>query len=134
MNVNRIYAYGSTAAVVIAIIVGLTLSGSPAAERQSRLDKQRLGDLHTLSNHIQRFAEEQGSLPITLEALVDGHNVDRIPRDPESQMMYTFAQTGENSYRLCADFTRASLADEVQGFWAHEAGYQCFELSVAAPN
>jgi len=53
MNINKAYARGSTAAVIMVIITGLILSGSPKEQRLVRLDEQRVSDLRNLSYYIE---------------------------------------------------------------------------------
>lgn len=128
MNINKAYAYGSSIAVVTVVLVGLMLSGSPAQQRLLRFDEQRQSDLQRLSYDIGNYFDEHQSLPMSLETLIDGKRVSELPRDPESNTLYTYAHVNETKYRLCADFKVASDTQEMGSFWSHEAGYYCFQL------
>lgn len=134
MNINKAYAYGSTAAVVIVIITGLILSGSPKEQRKVRLDEQRISDLRNLSYYIENHVQEHQALPLSLEVLVDGRNVEQLPRDPVSNMQYMYSQVNETKYRLCAEFDSPSEREDFESFWYHDAGYYCFQLDHTLPN
>jgi len=128
MNINKAYAWGSTAAVVMVIITGLILGGSPKEQRLVRLDEQRVSDLRSLSYYIESYVEEFSSLPLNLEVLVNGRNVQELPRDPLSNMQYTYSQVNATKYRLCADFDAASEREDMNSFWYHDVGYYCFQF------
>ncbi len=134
MNINKIYAYGSTAAVILAVITGLFLSGTPANQRQYRFDEERVADLRRLTYHIESYRNAHQQLPDSLEALAGGRGatipggLDVVPTDPETGAIYMYVVVSENSYRLCADFNLASEHDGQATFWGHDAGYQCYEI------
>ena len=52
--------------------------------------------------------------------------------DPETGTQYVYEATGDNSYRLCAEFSRASVNPLPGDFWVHEAGYQCFDFTLVS--
>jgi hypothetical protein len=130
MNTTRLLTIVSSATVIIAVVAGLYLSGSPGEQRLLRLDERRVSDLLRLSFTISNYWDETARLPAELAALVDGQRLRSVPKDPQSGAAYTYEIADVDSYRLCAEFARASLETVSGDFWAHPAGPHCFELST----
>lgn len=131
MNLNRLAAIGATLVVVVAVVTGLLLAGSPARERDRRMDALRIVALRQLASVISVYHEESGMLPARLADLVDGRNLQTLPTDPVSGQPYDYEPESDNSYALCATFDEASQEGEVAEFWMHSAGRNCFRLSPA---
>lgn len=131
MSLNKLAAVGASLVVLATVTAGLLLSGSPAEERDRRLDAQRVSTLQQLASVVSLYYEDSGMLPATLTALVDGRNLQELPRDPVSGQPYGYAPEADGSYALCADFDAPSEDGEVPEFWMHEAGRYCFRLSPA---
>lgn len=130
MNSNKLMALLASSVVLIAVLAGLALLGTPADERLQRLDQRRLNDLQLLANTVERHAQRNGYLPASLNSLVDGQLLDLMPVDPETGADYDYAITGERHYRLCANFSSASRESASQAFWIHSAGRACFEFET----
>jgi hypothetical protein len=128
MSVNRLAATASIAAVLLAVLAGLYLAGSPAGQRALRLDQLREADLRQLQGIIQDYWEATGRLPGDLAELVDGRRLTAVPADPESGEAYEYERPGETAFRLCARFSAGSPADS--DFWSHAAGRQCFGFDM----
>jgi hypothetical protein len=131
MTLNRIAAIGASLVAAVTVVAGLLLAGSPAEERDRRVDALRLAALQQLASVISVYYEESGALPAQLADLVDGRNLQELPKDPVSNQAYEYQPEADDSYALCASFDDASQDDEVAGFWMHEAGRNCFSLSPA---
>jgi hypothetical protein len=130
MSVNRVFAVASSLAVAMVLGVGLYLGGSPSEQRLIRYDERRVNDLRVISDSLQNRWNRTQALPASLDELVQGQEMSRVPVDPESGESYGFDLTGENSYRLCAQFSLPSVKPAPGEFWAHEAGYQCFTVAL----
>ena len=126
----RILIAGVTAAVVAAVVAAIVVLGSPAEQRQRRLDERRVRDLSTIVNSIRVYASAHEDLPPDLAALGKEPGPRQAPTDPDTGAAYEYALIGKEAYRLCAVFTGPSDATpayaEREG-WAHGAGRQCFE-------
>lgn len=129
MNWNRVVAIASTVVVIITAVAGLYLSGSPAEQRLLRIDERRIRDLNQLANAVQRYWQEQGELPDTLQQLVDGRRLSKLPVDPDSGLAYQYT-AGDKKFSLCAEFKRPTRETTTIEFWQHPAGAHCFEFDT----
>ena len=130
----------ATIAAVLAVIAGLITLGTPSHARERRLDELRTQDLARLSNAVDEYWSKHAALPLTLDSLVSQRQLDRVPRDPETNAPYAYLPSGERSYRLCATFTQPSDSSSSRDSmlrvnlekhsWRHGAGNSCFDLTV----
>ncbi|MCD9028822.1 hypothetical protein LDO26_11450 [Luteimonas sp. BDR2-5] len=123
-------------ALVIAAAVAavLVLTGSPAAQRDAKLDAMRVRDLARIEQVAGQHLRRDGSLPATLDDLHDGElqRADRVTGAP-----YGYTVTGPRSLRLCAHFATDS-SDVLRAAepwmrrdWPHGIGEACFERTLA---
>lgn len=129
MTLNRLVAIATTVVVIIAGVIGLYLSGSPAEQRLLRLDERRVRDLNQIANAAQRYWQKQGELPATLQQLIDGRRLNKLPVDPDSGQAYEYT-AGDKQFRLCAEFNRPTEATTTIEFWQHPAGTHCYEFDT----
>lgn len=116
-----------TAVVVAAVIAGLIVLGSPAKERERRMDVRRVEQLGELGRVVDVFRSKHGRLPSSLDELArEGGSVVGT-RDPGTQQAYEYKVLETDMYELCAQFQQQS---RTVGFWYHGAGKQCFALTV----
>ena len=131
---KTIVAIASTL-VVVSIIAGVILVGSPAEGRLQRLDRGRIEDLKGIMVAIDSFRVRNERLPASLEVLGADPRVHVSTVDPGSAEPYEYRPLDEDTYELCASFDGESPAPRRRtpaGFWSHGVGRQCFELSVDA--
>jgi len=129
MTLNKLAVIISSVIVLVAVITGFALIGSPVDERLRRLDEHRIDDLRRLFAVISEIYVLTDSLPDSLEDLVNGRQLSQLPTDPESGAMYHYEVIAPASFRLCAGFSSASASGV---FWSHGAGLHCFTLSPQA--
>lgn len=129
MTLHRVVAIATTVVVIIVGLVGLYLSGPPAEQRLLRLDERRVRDLNQIANAAQRYWQEQGELPATLQQLVDGRRLNKLPVDPGSGQAYQYT-AGDKQFSVCAEFSRPTEAMTTIEFWQHPAGAHCFEFDT----
>ena len=84
MNINRLAAWSASAAMLVTALVGLWLAGAPSAERERRVDEQRIAALQQVARVVSMYFSASGTLPPDIDALVDGRNLMALPRDPVS--------------------------------------------------
>ncbi len=142
-ELGKLFQYFVIALVTAVTIAALIIAGSPTAERERRLDSQRVNDLSQISSAIDQYVEKTGHLPKALADLTKPdvaryYSLHSIT-DPESSLPYTYTTIGDKTYNLCAKFTRSSVknttADIAQSLydktWEHPAGNKCYELKSA---
>ena len=130
MSTQRVAAIVSIAAVVAAVVAGLLIIGSPAEQRLQRFDERRANDLTRVSFAVRNRWNERQVLPRSLEELVDGQLLSRLPVDPSTDASYEYRVTGPREFELCAVFDRPSRPEAAGDFWFHDAGRRCFAFDV----
>ena len=130
MKVGRIAAFAAILVFVAAVGAGLYLAGSPGEQRLVRFDQQRVLHLTEIRRSIDEYWRTHRSLPARVDEDVIGITMQRVPRDPETDAEYEYELKGDDAYRLCAVFSRASADYMADEFWAHGAGRHCFDFQV----
>lgn len=142
--------------VMIGVVVGgFFLIGSPAEQRQVRLDDQRVSDLSVIQNELTFHFQQKQTLPATLDELGTSLNGFVLPVDPVSGAAYEYTiikpgpdediTSSQPKFELCATFATESigLQGDVSGKrsypmtpyaygqnWQHAAGRVCFERTI----
>lgn len=122
----------SLLAVVIAVMAGAVVAGvlalgSPAHQRERRLDQQRISHLAEIAQMIEIYQLQEKVLPTTLA--FDGDS-RRAPRDPLTAQPYEYTVIDANRYQLCAMFQQP--LDDGPVFWRHGIGRTCFAYRARA--
>ena len=134
---------GSVAFIVlVSIVYGIVLIGSPASQRAKILDDQRVNDLSGIQNQIvyQQW-QNKGEVPTSLDALKDPISGYVLPADPETNQSYEYKMISKNSFELCATFKTVNESTTSNGVttvpvsypygsvnenWQHKAERTCF--------
>ncbi len=119
MNRDHIYATAATFFVVVVLLIGFREIGSPAVQRATAADDQRIRDFRAISNEMFR----RKHTPQTLSDL------GGTWKDPERAAPYEYFRDSDTQYRLCAGFN-GTKQDSVNVFWSHGPGHQCYSLTV----
>ena len=135
-----IFSSAMSAVVLLAVVWGVVLAGSPATARLQRFDLQRLGDLQTIFREVQSLCQDpdikdelKRALPQTLDELAALARTERVNlNDPETGERYTYAVRSPTSYELCATFSLERDSD-MDVFWNHTTGRQCFSVDALDP-
>lgn len=119
----------ATAAVIAAVV----MTGSPAAQREARIDARRINDLQRLQTALDAHARKFDALPSDLPTLAKVPGNGDLPLiDPVSGTPYEYARGSAGRYRLCAVFTTDSATATTMSWqperWRHGAGRHCFPL------
>ena len=123
----------AAAVVLVSIITGVILVGTPSEGRLQRFDSTRIEDLKGIMVGIDSFWSRNERLPASLKELMADPRVEIKTQDPGSEEPYDFTPMDEDTYELCATFDLETLAPgrpSSADFWRHGAGRQCFELDV----
>lgn len=143
---SKAIGVGVTAVVVLSIIGGFFIMGSPATQRALRQDQQRIDDLRNLQSQVTEYYRTTEKLPKTLDDLKDPLIGNYIQDDPETGEPYEYTPTGDLVFELCATFSlplpefdedkidrsdwRVRDLQQTAADWAHEEGRTCFERTV----
>ena len=115
--------------VAIAVVVlAIRAMGTPAEQRQQRIDARRMADIDEITRTVRTFAREHDALPATL-AVVEQQPGTRLPVDPETNTPYEYAVVDARTFRLCAHFATDTAELDVAPGNAesrHGAGRHCF--------
>ena len=125
--------------VVLAVVYGIFLAGSPITQRLLQSDQIRTSNLQQISFALDEYWARNQKLPETLEGLQDSryYFVESIA-DPITKEPYEYRVLGEKQYELCATFDLAStesgaglrFPSKVSKVWEHGVGRICFELEI----
>ncbi len=132
--------------VVLSIVSGFFIVGTPQQARQYRLDEQRVSDLQNVQWQLVNYWQQKQALPASLEQLNDPISGFVAPTDPLSGAAYRFERTGATAFKLCATFAAedryvdqtyarpvTAIPAEVKtagDTWEHGAGEVCFDRTI----
>jgi hypothetical protein len=142
----RIFAITGSVLLVVAVIGGFFLVGTPAEQRAQRFDERRVSDLQSIQSEVINFYSNKKVLPDTMGELENDVTGFVQPVDPESDTSYEYAKTGELTFDVCATFaTQHDYANAGKGRpeiliyppygvynenWSHAAGRACFSRTI----
>ena len=127
--------------VLIAIVSGFFIMGTPGEVRLARFDTQKINDLQSLQWQVVNYWQQKESLPATLTELEDPLSGSSIPVDPQTNKPYVYKRNGPFSFSFCATFNLASNERSSETMparaygpldenWQHEAGEVCFDRTI----
>lgn len=144
----RIAAYVVAGFVLISIISGFFIAGSPMEQRKVRFDQQRVSDLQQIQSQIVTYYTQKSILPSALPDLNNELYGFMAPVDPETDAQYEYTKTSDLTFTLCATFgtdgtytagknTPITYYDSVSaGYlqypdqWKHAAERTCFTRTI----
>lgn len=142
IGMNRIYGWVSAAIVVIAIVWGIKIAGSPATARDQQFDDRRVEDLRIITSEVQNIVygnkphdQNPGKpVPQSLQEVAANATHQKINlQDPENGQPYEYTYVNAIHYKICATFThQQQLTYDI--FWNHPAGHSCYDIDVTAQN
>lgn len=135
----------ATLAVILSIIGGFYVMGSPFTQRMRKFDDMRINDLQSIQWQIVNYWQQKGIIPTKLSDLTDSISGFTAPVDPDTAGNYNYKISSATTFKLCANFdlasdeTKISIMPEPYGMepgsskrdnWSHKEGLQCFERSI----
>ncbi len=147
----RSVGWAAGAVVLLTIVAGFFIMGSPNQVRLYRFDDTKVSDLTNIQWQVVNYYQQKGTLPTNLAMLEDPISGFKVPSDPQSGTAYGYRiSTPPYSFELCADFNAASdrtsttavgatptspVQTHVGGTiensnWTHTAGSTCFERTI----
>jgi len=131
---NILIASALVVVVLAVVIIGVILLDSPAQERLRRLDERRVSDLREIAYAVDVYWTREGTVPSSLEELLNEREYYEELFDPETGEPYEYRALSSNIYELCAVFSRDAAIDDrdylYQSLWFHGSGRQCFQLEA----
>ncbi len=131
------------ALVVVTILAGFFIVGTPAEARKTRLDNQRISDLQTIQWQVVNYYQQKERLPSSITDLDDPIAGYTNPHDPQTNEPYVYRPGQGLSFTLCATFETEGTADwsrseampiraygTIEGDWAHGAGETCYTRTI----
>ena len=145
----RVINYATGALVVVSIIAGFFIIGTPQQIRVQKQDAVRLQDLQNIQWQVVNYWQQKEKLPAALAELNDPITNNIIPVDPQTKEPYRYEKTGALAFKLCATFVNAgegmqgrygrplakpmdptAAGTEIEDNWKHEAGEACFDRTI----
>ncbi len=136
----RMVNWGVGVLVLVTIIAGFFIVGTPQQARLYRMDQQKVYDLQNIQSQLVTYWQQKQTLPSNLEELNDPLYGTTVPTDPQTGAQYSYSRTSTSSFKVCADFNAASRAADA-GYtepyrygadqnWDHAAGEVCFDRTI----
>lgn len=136
--------YGAGLVVLLVIVAGFYIIGSPNTARLYRFDDQRVNDLTTIQYQVTNYWQAKQKLPESLAVLNDPVTGTIVPTDPDTNASYRYEATGATSFKLCATFAKetrdAARSTTAPAYpengmkgatnWQHGAGESCFDRVI----
>jgi hypothetical protein len=150
----RMVGWGAGALIIVSIIAGFFIMGTPGQVRLYRFDDQKVSDLQNIQYQIVNYWQQKEKLPVALADLNDSQSGGIVPADPQSQEQYKYTVKGPTSFELCATFNAPTQANSMyangRGYpyemgttpvgvkgadlnaqpWTHTAGETCFTRTI----
>jgi hypothetical protein len=140
---NKLSAWASGIIILLLVIVGFSIIGSPHTQRLRRIDSQRVSDLQGIQWQIVNYWQQKQKLPDSLDQLNDSISGFRVPTDPQTGKPYTYIKrkttTAEPpTFDLCSDFNLPSangskpypIGRTENDNWEHLKGATCFGRNI----
>jgi len=133
--------------VLIAVVSGFFIIGSPASQRLVRFDQDKVNDLQNIQWQVVNFWQSKERLPESLAELEDPISSFMVPHDQQTEEEYGYRVISGLTFELCAEFNKESTGSPADrrekpvpvynggfGFenanWAHSEGEVCFERTI----
>lgn len=137
----RMVNYAVGVLVLVTILAGFFIVGTPQQIRRMKQDAIRVQDLQSIQWQVLDFWQQRERIPMTLEEMKDPISNNVIPVDPRTGKTYEYKKTGDMSFELCATFADeggtipaierySEPAGLLEDNWQHEAGNVCFSRII----
>ena len=86
--------------VVVAVVAGIVVVGSPAEQRTQRLDERRVGDLASIAQAADLYWTRHAQLPTSLNELTSEPGTRLRTNDPETNASYEYRRLDASSFEV----------------------------------
>jgi hypothetical protein len=134
---RNIWAVAVGCLLLVAIILGFSVIGSPQTQRLVRQDNQKITDLQNLQWQVINYWQVNGMIP---------ESMPNIPVDTQTGTPYKYQKMGEMRFQICAQFNREFAGGKYPGTmmegpyfkggmmqndnWVHGMGWHCFDREI----
>jgi len=137
----RMVGWAAGTLVLVTIIAGFFIMGSPAQVRLYRYDAQKVSDLQNIQYQIINYWQQKESLPTNIADLADPLSGWSIPTGPQGDS-YRYEKLGNQSFKLCATFNAVAQKGDLKNVttpvmhgvesenWQHGIGEVCFDRTI----
>ncbi|MFA5778346.1 MAG: DUF5671 domain-containing protein [Candidatus Paceibacterota bacterium] len=137
-KIRKIWIAVSATIIILCIIWGFSVLGSPRTQQLLKYDEQKVSDLQNIENAIQNFYSLKGVLPKDFTEIDENQNYYVNTIDSQTQKSYEYEKTSDTTYNLCADFNKeitktdylAKSGPYDGNTWLHGAGRHCFAETI----
>lgn len=148
-RVPKIVAWITSLVVLGMLVSGFFIVGSPATQRQIRMDERRVNDLQMIQGEVVNYWQLKRILPPSLGELQNDISGFSVPRDPETDAVYEYVVLEPLKFSLCAVFKQENLNEnqyaretvspiyyekiypwQQMESWSHGNGKTCFERTI----
>ncbi len=137
--------------VVVTILSGFLIIGTPGQVRSYRFDDEKVNDLQSIQTQVVYYWQVEGKLPAHLADLADAlSSYSAVSVDVQTGNPYEYATTSALSFKLCATFNAVTqpnsptfsealavpVSTGVAGqyaapdSWYHDVGQACFVRTI----
>lgn len=147
-KVTTTSAIVSSVVILVAIVAGFFIVGSPKEQRAMRMDEQRVYDLQSIQSAVLDYWIRKDVLPESLDVLQDPFAGYKAPVDPDTRASYEYTIKGDLEFEICAVFQTDKSAgmnpngevyprmyynafsDSSFDVWTHSIGRTCFSRVI----
>lgn len=143
---RKVWAICIAVVILISIILGFSVLGSPQTQRLIRYDNQKVSDLNEIQWQVISYWQMNGTIPVSLSDIKSSQQYVIIPTDPQSKTTYEYRKTDAMTFELCAEFNKENTTNQNQYMsvspiygkgeiiqnnnWNHRAGRECFSRVI----
>lgn len=120
---RKMWAIAAGVIILISIILGFGVLGSPQTQRLIRIDSQKITDLQNIQWQVISYWQMNGMLPVSLSDISASQPYVVIPKDPQTKTTYEYNKTDTMTFELCADFNRENMTSQNQYVGAAPISY-----------
>ncbi len=144
--IPRVGAIATSVVILLAFVAGFFVVGSPAHQRDIRMDENRISDLQSIQYQVLFYWQQKDSLPESLDSLNDPLYGYEVPIDPITDEAYRYSVEDDLSFSLCATFSTSSdergneyqyverspypVVGDTFTDWTHDVGEHCFDRTI----
>lgn len=132
-KIPKLIAWKVGILVFVTAAIGFWLVGTPATQRDRKLDERRVSDLQAIESNITSYWVNNRKLPVLSD-------VD-LGSDPQTGLSYEYIKKDNLNYELCGIFKTIAKNDPraipqiyppgpYNENWDHESGRFCFSRSI----